>query len=227
MQIVGLQKTTLLDYPGKVAATIFVGGCNFCCPFCHNGDLVKGTYNEMISEEEVLNFLKKRKGILEGVCITGGEPTLQPDLEDFIVKVKSLGYPVKLDTNGYRPDVLKKLVDNKRIDYVAMDIKSAPDSYGISCGKEVDIDVINETVNYLLSDVIEYEFRTTLVEELHSIETIKEIGLWIEGANKYYLQMYEESDNVIIRGFHPMPKEKMEEAAEILRERIREVGIRC
>lgn len=227
MQIVGLQKTTLLDYPGKVAATIFVGGCNFCCPFCHNSDLVKGTYSETISEEEVLNFLRKRKGILEGVCITGGEPTLRPDLEDFIVKVKELGYPVKLDTNGYRPDVLKGLVERKRIDYVAMDIKSAPDIYGTSCGKEIDISVIKESVRYLLSGVIEYEFRTTLVKELHGIETIEKIGAWIAGADKYYLQMYEESDNVMVRGFHPMDKEEVERAAENLREKIREVGIRC
>jgi len=227
MQIVGLQKTTLLDYPGKVAATIFVGGCNFCCPFCHNGDLVKGIYREILSEEDVLNFLKKRKGILEGVCITGGEPTLQPDLEEFIIKVKELDYPVKLDTNGYRPDILKKLVENKRIDYVAMDIKSSPDGYNVAGGREIDIDVIKESVKYLLSDVIDYEFRTTLVEELHSIDTIKEIGVWIEGASKYYLQMYEESDNVMVHGFHPMTKEKMEEAAEILRGRIKEVGIRC
>ena len=226
MQIVGLQKTTLLDYPEKVAATIFVGGCNFCCPFCHNSDLVRGTYDEVLKSEEVWRFLEKRRGVLEGVCITGGEPTLQQDLEEWIIKIKEMGYLVKLDTNGYRPDVLKRLVHNKRVDYVAMDIKNAPDRYGLACGKEIDINVIKESVSFLLSNPVDYEFRTTLVKELHSIEAIEEIGNWIQGAQKYYLQMFEENDNVMVHGFHRMDREEVERAAEELGKKIGKVGIR-
>ena len=226
MQIVGLQKTTLLDYPEKVAATIFVGGCNFCCPFCHNSDLVRGTYDEVLKSEEVWRFLEKRRGVLEGVCITGGEPTLQQDLEEWIIKIKEMGYLVKLDTNGYRPDVLKRLVYNKRVDYVAMDIKNAPDRYGLACGKEIDINVIKESVSFLLSNPVDYEFRTTLVKELHSIEAIEEIGNWIQGAKKYYLQMFEENDNVMVHGFHRMDREEVERAAEELGKKIGKVGIR-
>lgn len=226
MQIVGLQKTTLLDYPEKVAATIFVGGCNFCCPFCHNSDLVRGTYDEVLKSEEVWRFLEKRRGVLEGVCITGGEPTLQQDLEEWIIKIKEMGYLVKLDTNGYRPDVLKRLVHNKRVDYVAMDIKNAPDRYGLACGKEIDINVIKESVSFLLSNPVDYEFRTTLVKELHSIEAIEEIGNWIQGAKKYYLQMFEENDNVMVHGFHRMDREEVERAAEELGKKIGKVGIR-
>ena len=226
MQIVGLQKTTLLDYPEKVAATIFVGGCNFCCPFCHNSDLVRGTYDEVLKSEEVWRFLEKRRGVLEGVCITGGEPTLQQDLEEWIIKIKEMGYLVKLDTNGYRPDVLKRLVHNKRVDYVATDTKNAPDRYGLACGKEIDINVIKESVSFLLSNPVDYEFRTTLVKELHSIEAIEEIGNWIQGAQKYYLQMFEENDNVMVHGFHRMDREEVERAAEELGKKIGKVGIR-
>lgn len=199
MEIHGFNKTTLLDYPGYVAATIFTGSCNFRCPFCHNAGLVldpKG--QEIISEEEVLTYLQKRKGILDGVCITGGEPTLQPDLKDFIKKIKDLGYLVKLDTNGYRPEVLWELLREDLLDYVAMDIKASRERYALAAGvKNLDLARIEESVGILKSCAIPHEFRTTVVKGIHDIQEFEAIGRWLEGSKAYYLQAFQENENML------------------------------
>ena len=210
MKICGLNKTTLLDYPRCVAATIFVGGCNFRCPFCHNGDLVlQSAQITGYSEEEVLTFLKKRKNVLEGVCITGGEPTLYGELPEFIREIKTLGYKVKLDTNGSNPEMLCELVKNRLIDYVAMDIKAPADSYHKVCGVTVDMNKIKRSVDFLKEGKVPYEFRTTIVGELHTKEDILKIGEWILGAENYYLQSYKESDQNICVGFSAMENEEL------------------
>ncbi|MBQ9926701.1 MAG: anaerobic ribonucleoside-triphosphate reductase activating protein [Lachnospiraceae bacterium] len=199
MLLVGLNKTTLLDYPGRVAATIFTGGCNFRCPFCHNGDLVlRPSAQNTYSEEEVLSFLRKRKNVLKGVCISGGEPTLQEDLPDFIRKIRKIGYDVKLDTNGYRPEVLEHFLQDGLIDYVAMDIKNCKEKYGLTVGVDgFALRNIEESVNILLRADIPYEFRTTVVKELHGFEDIVKISEWIAGCQRYFLQQYRESEQEI------------------------------
>lgn len=228
MQIHGLNKTTLLDYPEHLAATIFTGGCNFCCPFCHNAGLVLNPgMQPVIPEDEVLAFLKKRKGILSGVCITGGEPTLQKDLKDFIYKAKEMGYLVKLDTNGYRPEVLEGLLRENMLDYVAMDIKSSRKRYGILAGlNKIDTNVINQSVELLKTSGISYEYRTTVVRELHSREDFAEIGEWLAGSPALYLQAYRQNENVICGGYSACSREEMEEYAQILRNTISKVEIR-
>lgn len=203
MKICGLIKTTLLDFPEHVAATIFTGGCQFRCPFCQNSDLLSSPAPAIYSEDEVLSFLQKRSGILEGVAITGGEPTLQPDLENFIRKLRSIGLLVKLDTNGYRPDVLKHLCEQQLIDYVAMDIKSCPSSYGKVSGiSSLNLLPIMESVDFLKTNTVPFEFRTTLVKELHSENDILEIGKWISGPFPYFLQNYRDSEQVLTSGLH-------------------------
>ena len=201
MQIHGFNKTTLLDYPEHIAATVFTGGCNFRCPFCHNGELVLDPAGQpLIPEEEVLAYLKKRQGILQGVCVTGGEPTLQKDLREFLKKIKELGYPIKLDTNGYRPGVLWKLLQEKLIDYVAMDIKASRENYARAAGlKNMDLSRIEESVGILKSSGISYEFRTTVVKGIHTVEEFEDIGRWIAGCPVYYLQNYEENENCLYR----------------------------
>lgn len=215
MLIVGLNKTTLLDYPGRVAATIFMGGCNFRCPFCYNRELVlEPTVGASYSEEEVLAFLKKRKNILKGVCITGGEPSLQADLPNFVRKIRQLGYSVKLDTNGYKPEILKKLLDEKCLDYVAMDIKNCPEKYAATAGmneegNRFDLGKIRESVSMLIDADIDSEFRTTVVKELHTVEDMVKIGEWIKGCSKYYLQRFTDSGSIIGEGYHEPDVETM------------------
>lgn len=227
MKICGLQKTTLLDYPGHVAATVFTGGCNFRCPFCHNSDLLGNDAEEAFTEEYVLNFLKKRRGILEGVAITGGEPTLQPDLRDFILRVRELGYKIKLDTNGTRPDVLRDLCDSGFIDYVAMDIKTCKERYSDVAGiPSLHMEGILESVEYLKNGKIPFEFRTTVVKELHSAEDFERIGQWISGCPHYYLQNFVDSDNVLVDGFSAYPKEELLDFIEILKPYIPNAELR-
>ena len=227
MKICGLQKTTLLDYPGHVAATVFTGGCNFRCPFCHNSDLLGNDAEEAFSEEYVLNFLKKRRGILEGVAITGGEPTLQPDLRDFILRVRELGYKIKLDTNGTRPDVLRDLCDSGLIDYVAMDIKTCKERYSDVAGiPSLHMEGILESVEYLKNGKIPFEFRTTVVKELHSAEDFERIGQWISGCPHYYLQNFVDSDNVLVAGFSAYSKEELLDFIEILKPYIPNAELR-
>lgn len=193
MLIGGLQKLTLIDYPGKLAATVFTVGCNFRCPFCHNPELVnlKLIHNEK-SEKEFFDFLKKRKGKLEGVCITGGEPAIQPDILDFMGKIKKLGFLVKLDTNGARPDVLKKAMDEKLIDFVAMDIKNQLKKYAVTTNSDVDIERIKLSAELIMRSKIPYEFRTTVVPGIHTIKDFIEISHWLKGAKNYCLQEYRE-----------------------------------
>lgn len=218
MQIHGFNKTTLLDYPGRVAATVFTGACNFRCPFCHNGDLVICPETQpLIPESEVLALLKKRKGILTGVCISGGEPTLQQDLSGFLAKIKELGFQTKLDTNGYRPNVLKELIKDKLLDYAAMDIKSGRDGYAKVCGvPSLDFSKIEESVHILMESGLAYEFRTTVVKELHSEEDFLQIGALIKGCQAYYLQGYQDSSQVLRPGFHAYSKEEMERFRTLL-----------
>jgi pyruvate formate lyase activating enzyme len=194
----GFQKLTLLDYPGKLAATVFTVGCSFRCPFCHNPELVdlRLAHNEE-SEKDFFEFLKKRVGKLEGVCITGGEPTIQPDIIDFIKKIKNLGFLVKLDSNGTRPDVLKKIIDAKLVDFIAMDIKSSLENYDMATGSKVDKDRIRLSVNMIMHSKIPYEFRTTVVPGLHTENDFVEIAKWISGAEIYYLQEYREEQKIL------------------------------
>ena len=198
MNIGGYQKLTLIDFPGTIATTIFTVGCNFRCPFCHNPELVIGSGiktagTENKTEQEFFAFLKKRKGKIEGVCITGGEPTLQPDLLEFIQKIKALGFLVKLDTNGARPDILKKLLNLKLLDFVAMDIKNQPKRYAETVGVKVDLERIRLSVNLIRNSRVNYEFRTTVVPGIHSEKDFLEIAKWLSGARAYYLQEYREA----------------------------------
>jgi pyruvate formate lyase activating enzyme len=196
MVLAGFQKLTLLDYPGHLAATVFTVGCSFRCPFCHNPELVgKGLRPVSMdkTEKEFFAFLKKRKGKLEGVCITGGEPTIQPDLVDFIGKIRKMGFFVKLDTNGTRPDVLKKVMDEKLVDFVAMDIKNQPKKYEKTTNTKFDLDRIKLSVNLIMNSRIPYEFRTTAVPGIHSEKDFLEVAKWIKGADSYWLQRYQET----------------------------------
>lgn len=228
MEIHGFQKTTLLDYPGHVAATVFFGGCNFRCPYCHNKDLVLSPSSApTIEEETVLNHLKKRVGILDGVCITGGEPTLQPDLESLIVKIRSLGYDIKLDTNGSNPQVLKSLCQKNLIDYVAMDIKHTPQKYALVCQSDcLSMEAIMKSVDFLKENRVPYEFRTTITRELHKKEDIPAIGAWLKGASAYYLQAYQESEQVISPVFSSYTYKELQEFQRLLENDIAHVGIR-
>ena len=228
MSIHGLNKLTLLDYPGKVAATLFLGGCNFRCPFCQNGDLVlRPASQPILDHEEVYRFLKKRQGILEGVCITGGEPTLYAGVEALICHIREMGYVVKLDTNGYRPDILQSLVEKGLVDMVAMDIKSDQAGYAKAAGlNKLELSKIKESVEFLMSNAVPYEFRTTAVRELHNQETFENIANWIGGCQAYYLQNYRDSDAVICAGYHGFELEELRAYQMILQEKIDIVGIR-
>ena len=227
MKICGLNKTTLLDYPGCVAATIFVGGCNFRCPFCHNGDLVLHSGElESYGEEEIFAFLRKRKNVLEGVCVTGGEPTLYKELPEFIGKIKSLGYKVKLDTNGSNPKMLKELVESGMINYVAMDIKAPLENYDKVSGVSVDMEKIEQSVEFLKNGQVPYEFRTTVVKELHQKEDFEKIGQWLLGAENYYLQSYRETDKNISKGYSAFTKDELLKIAKVLKKYIKNVELR-
>ena len=228
MNIQGLQKLTLLDYPEKVACTIFTAGCNFRCPFCHNASLVTEIDPlNSIPEKEVFKFLRRRQGILDGVCITGGEPLLQPDIEEFIKKIKELGYVVKLDTNGSNVALLRRLVEQDLIDYVAMDIKNAPNKYGKTIGIEgYHLENILQSVDFLMSGVVPYEFRTTVVRELHKRDDFAAIGRWLKGAERYYLQGFVDSGDLIQPGLRGYTKDIMEQALEIVRKNIPNAKLR-
>lgn len=227
MQIHGFNKTTLLDYPGIVAATIFTGSCNFKCPFCQNADLVLNPGGQpLIPEEDVLSHLVKRKNITKGICITGGEPTLQKDLQQFIKKCKEIGLLVKLDTNGYRPEILRGLISEELIDYVAMDIKSDLETYGEVAGVEVDKSRIVESIELIKNSGIEYEFRTTVVKELHSKQTFEAIAEMLIGAKKYYLQGYVDSERVICPGFTAYSYEELKSFLSIFDGKIERTEIR-
>lgn len=230
LRIGGMQKMTLLDYPGKVAATIFTGGCNFKCPFCHNKDLVflPSDY-EFFNPENVLAYLEKRKGILDGVCISGGEPLVQVGLIEFIRKIKEMGYLVKLDSNGYMPEKLKEILDTGYIDYVAMDIKNSPSKYAKTIGLNEDvfkIERIQQSIDLLMNGSIEYEFRTTVMKELHTSEDLEQISTWIRGCQHYYLQQYLDSGNVINPIYSAYDAKTMHELQQVVSKNIPHVELR-
>ena len=224
----GLQKLTLLDYPGKMACTVFTGGCNFRCPYCHNRSLVFLNENDgEILTGDILDYLETRKKILDGVCISGGEPLLQKGIKDFIRKVKDLGMLVKLDTNGSSPDILKELIDEGLVDYVAMDIKQYPEKYLKTIGLEnFDLKEIERSKDLLLQGKVDYEFRTTVVREFHEIEDFAKIGEWIKGARRYYLQNFEDHGTCIQSGLSEVGLPVLEKMAEAVRPYVQEVEIR-
>lgn len=223
MQIAGLQKMTLLDYPGRVACTVFFQGCNFRCPFCHNSDLLPGKGEPLMTDGELLEFLKKRTGLLDGVCITGGEPTLQPELPKLLESIKEQGYAVKLDTNGGKPEMLKAVVEAGLVDFVAMDIKNSRERYCETAGiKESLLPKIEQSIAFLLSEKVDYEFRTTVVQELHDEASIQDMGAWVQScgngkqAKRWYLQRYTDRESVLFAGLHAPEVQKMQQFAEIL-----------
>ena len=226
--ICGFNKLTMVDYDGKMSATIFLGACNFRCPFCHNSSLVLDPNdNDKVSFSEIYDYLKLRRGILEAVCITGGEPTLYPDLKEMIVKIKELGYLVKLDTNGTNPGIVKELYKEGLIDYVAMDIKNSFAKYPITTGKKsIDNEPIKESIEFLINSGIDYEFRTTLVKELHTIDDMKEIALMIKGAKRYYLQQFIDNGGCIVSGLHRVEKEEAHIFRDELRKTLEHVELR-
>lgn len=217
MNFSGFQKLTLLDYPGKVACTLFTSGCNLRCPFCHNASLVTHIDNSNIyKKEEILAYLKKRQGILDGVCISGGEPLLHAEIEGFISEVKSLGYSVKLDTNGFFPEKLISLVNKGLVDYVAVDFKSTYEKYSLATGIEsVDTTPFKKTVEFLLSGAVDYEFRTTVVKGIHETQDIVEIAKTISGAKRYFLQSFVDSGDLISSGFCAFSPENMKKARDL------------
>ncbi len=209
MIISGLQKLTLLDYPGYTACTVFTLGCNFRCLFCHNTPLVDQSASENYSEQEILNFLQTRKNKLDGVCISGGEPLLQPDILDFLKSIKSLGFLVKIDTNGSLPEKLEQILKNKLCDFVAMDIKNSLPKYNITCGVVVDCEKIKQSINLIIKSGISHEFRTTVVKELHESTDFVKIANLIKGANSYHLQCFKDSGNVLKQGLTAPTKQDL------------------
>ena len=227
MLIKGLQKTTLLDYPSKVASTIFTGGCNFRCPFCHNASLVTHIDPaQYIPEDEIFSYLSKRKGILDGVCITGGEPLLQPDIIRFCEKLRELGLLIKLDTNGSRPELLKQLADKGLIDYIAMDIKNSKALYAKTCGLSDFPAEVEESVSMIMELDIPYEFRTTVVKELHTEESIEELCRWIKDAKRYYLQSFKDSGDLIADGYSSYTENEMRQLLSIAKRYIPSAELR-
>ena len=225
MKISGIQKLSMVDFDQHISCTLFTSGCNFACPFCHNSTLV---YNEEkeLNEIEIFNYLIKRQGIIDSVVISGGEPTLYPDLPDFIRKLKKLNLLIKLDTNGTNPQMIQYLYENNLIDYIAMDIKNSLTNYNSTIGTIACIDNIKASINYIMSCGIDYEFRTTLVEEFHSIEDIENISKEISGAKKYFLQKFVDSGHCISSELHAIPKETALIFQEMLQKTIPETHLR-
>ena len=214
MKISGFQKLTLLDFPGHTACTLFTSGCNMRCPFCHNTPLVTGDAEESYSEEEILSYLKKRQGILDGVAITGGEPLLHKDIGDFIRKVKDTGYKVKLDTNGSRSELLEALIKDGLVDYIAMDIKNSPGKYAVTSGSEIPFSEIEKSIELIKNSGIPHEFRTTVVKEFHEAEDISEIAQLLGEKEKYYLQQFKDSGDILCEGCSAHCEEDLIKMAE-------------
>ena len=218
MTIKGLQKTTLLDFPGKVACTVFTAGCNFRCPFCHNASLVTRPDDvDEITEESFFSYINKRKGILDGVCITGGEPLLSHGIEDFIRRIKETGLLVKLDTNGAYPEKLSRLLDEGLVDYVAMDVKNSKSKYAMTVGLKDFPAKVEESIRIIMEKAPDYEFRTTVVRELHEAQDIVDITNWISGARRYFLQTYVDSGDILCEGFSAYSASEMLEMLDISR----------
>ena len=219
---------TLLDFPGRIACTVFTGGCNLRCPFCHNALLVTEIdKNTAIPEEEVFSFLKKRGGLLDGVAITGGEPLIQPDIKDFIKKVRDSGFAVKLDTNGCYPDKLKEILDEKLVDYVAMDIKNSPERYAETVGVDnFDLAPIKESIALLTSGDTEYEFRTTITKEFHTVKDVEGAAMMIKGAEKYFLQNFVDSGNLIGKNLHACDADTLENMRSAAQKHVKTAVLR-
>ena len=227
MRIDGLQTLTLLDYPGKVACTVFTSGCNMRCPFCHNASLVCGEVPPFMGKEEFFAFLKKRTGVLDGVCVTGGEPLLQEGLIPFLLEVKEKGFTTKLDTNGLLHDRLRAVVEAGAVDYVAMDIKNCKARYAETAGVPgLDLAPIEKSVQFLMEGSVDYEFRTTVVKELHNKADFDEIGRWLKGAKRYFLQSFKDSGDILSPGLSPMEKADLLEIRDRLRAEIPGVELR-
>ena len=227
MKIYGLQKMTLLDFPGRVACTVFLGGCDYRCPYCHNFQLAKGTAEPVMEESELLSFLKKRRGLLDGVAITGGEPCLHAGLLPLMRQIHEMGYAVKLDTNGAHPDRLAEILEAGLVDYVAMDIKNSPEKYARTAGlARVDLTPVRRSVGLLMQGQIEYEFRTTVVEELHTADDFEAVGQWIAGARRYFLQPFTDRDSVPFGGLHAPSDESLRAYLEIMRRYVPDSHVR-
>ena len=233
MKIAGLQKMTLLDYPGKVACTVFLPGCNFRCPFCHNYELLGSDAPTLMDDRELLSFLQKRKGLLDGVCISGGEPTLQPALPELLKEIKAMGFSVKLDTNGYRPQVLRQVVEAGLVDYVAMDIKNSPSAYSATTGlTNLSIAPIEESIRFLASGAVDHEFRTTVVQPLHTEDSLREMAQWIQHIvpdhkiGKLYLQPFTDRDTVPFSNLSAPNEAFLQRFVQILQPCASQVAIR-
>ena len=233
MNIAGLQKMTLLDFPGRVACTVFLGGCNFRCPYCHNSELLEGDCPCLMTDEELLTFLSKRRGLLDGVCITGGEPTLQPGLPDLLRAIKDLGYSVKLDTNGTRPALLRSLVEEGLVDYVAMDVKNSPGRYAETAGlDQISLANLEESLRFLLEDHVDYELRTTVVAQLHNEASIGKMAQWLfhlvpgKKAKKLFLQPFVDRDTVPFQGLSAPERSDLEAWLDLLAPCAEQVGLR-
>lgn len=227
MQIHGLQKMTLLDFPEKVACTVFLGGCDFRCPFCHNWDILDPSTPVIMEEDEFYKFLDKREGLLDGVAITGGEPLLRTGMVDFIKGIRSRGFLVKLDTNGNHPDRLKELVSEGLLDYVAVDVKNNKERYGETVGiPMLDISKIEETISFLLEGNVPYEFRTTVLRQFHDADSFKGIAEWIEGAEHYFIQSFVDRETVPFSGLEAYSPEELEEFKKLVEPHVKHIDIR-
>ena len=227
MKIHGLQKMTLLDYPGKVACTVFLGGCEYRCPYCHNTELLDMNAPELMNDIELLEFLKTRQRLLDGVAVTGGEPLLRNDIASLLERIKNLGFLVKLDTNGNHPDRLQEVVEAGLVDYVAMDVKNSRERYGETIGLPgFNISRVERSVEYLLSDKVEYEFRTTVVKQFHDEKSFEDMAGWIDGAQNYYIQSFVDRDTVPFGGLEACSVEELEKFREIVRPHVKNIEIR-
>lgn len=225
MKILGIEKVSLVDFPSKICAVVFTSGCNMRCPFCHNSEIVYDTVNP-IAEDDVIDYLISRKNVLDGVCVSGGEPTLQSDLIDFIRKIKGLGFAVKLDTNGTNPDVLQKLINANLLDYVAMDIKTCFDEYPHACGLNASVDNIKRSLDILHNSHVPYELRTTIVKEIHTLQSIEKLACDLDGEDILYLQHFRDNDTNIHPGLHEVSITLAEQYQQILSKHIKCVKLR-
>ena len=227
MKLHGLQKMTLLDFPGHVVCTVFLGGCDWRCPFCHNFELADGTAKPVMEDGEFLSFLEKRKGLLDGVAFTGGEPLLHRDLPDLMRRIRAMGFAVKLDTNGCHPDLLAKVLEEGLAEYVAMDIKNSPEKYPRTCGVEkVDLEAVRASVSLLKEGKTDYEFRTTVVKEFHEESDFEAIGAWIAGARRYFLQCFTDRDSVPFGDLHAPSREDLLRFARVSSRFVPDTSIR-
>lgn len=228
MDIQGIQKMTLLDFPGRVACTVFLAGCDLCCPFCHNSELIGQCQAETVmTDEELFSFLKMRRGLLDGVAVTGGEPLLRRDIDAFVGRIGDLGYQVKLDTNGNHPEALRRVITGGNIQYIAMDVKNSRALYARTCGREkMDLSPVLESIALLKEGKTDYEFRTTVVNELHNESSFEDIGEMISSARRYFLQPFTDRDTVRFSGFSSPSKERMEKYLSIVGPSVHEAHIR-